>query len=86
MVHARVGGSRQLGAVVRTARERTGLSQTALAQHADLERQWLVLLENGKLENPKLSNVLKVLDALGLELAVQDSVHETSLDQLMGRS
>jgi transcriptional regulator with XRE-family HTH domain len=64
--------ARQLGAVVRSARERAGLSQRDLAQQAGLERQWVVLLEGGRIGNPNFTNTLKVLAALGLRLQVAD--------------
>jgi transcriptional regulator with XRE-family HTH domain len=64
--------SRQLGAVVRSARERIGLSQRELAQQAGLERQWVVLLEGGRIGNPNFTNTLKVLAALGLRLQVAE--------------
>lgn len=81
--------ARQLGAVIRAARERAGLSQRELAERADLERQWIVLLETGKLDNPTLRNVFKATAALGLqlELTALDDVgsDQPGLDDLLGR-
>lgn len=77
--------SRRLGAIVRAERERRGWSQTEFAARAGVTRQWLVLLESGRLANPTLANVFKTVSALGLELHVarhDDSV-ELDLDGLL---
>lgn len=76
--------SRQLGAALRAARERDGRSQGALARSADVERQWLVLLETGKLDNPTLRNVFKVADALNLHLEIAGRDDESKLDPGQG--
>lgn len=77
--------ARQLGAVVRTFRERSGLTQVELARRAGVERQWLVLFENGKVDNPMLGNVLAVTDALNLRLqAVEAPATGVDLDDLFG--
>jgi hypothetical protein len=49
----------------------------------------VVLLENGRLDNPTLGNVFKALGALGLHLEVAEtdqpeSEHGISLDDLLG--
>lgn len=77
----------QLGALVRAARERAGLSQTELAGRAAVTRQWLVLLETGRLMNPTLTNVFKTTAALGLELQVAQRRPDDApdLDSTMGR-
>lgn len=90
MAGALVSSGRQLGAVVRSARERAKLSQAALAQQAGLERQWVVRLETGRLDNPTLVNVFKVLAALDLHMQVAEDVgggeYGVSLDDLVGGS
>lgn len=77
--------ARQLGAVVRTVRERSGLTQVELARKASVERQWLVLFENGKVDNPTLGNILAVTTALNLRLqAVEESAQDVTIDDLFG--
>lgn len=80
--------ARQLGAAVRAARERAGLSQRELAARAGVERQWLVLLETGRVANPMLGNVFKTLAALELQLEVAPASVRAqgtpTLDELMG--
>ena len=80
--------ARQLGAVLRSTRERAGHSQAVLARRAGVERQWLVLLETGRIDNPTLGNVMKVVAALDLQLLVaghgDESTPEPTLDELMG--
>lgn len=78
----------RLGAAVRAERERTGQSQTSLAAKAGVTRQWLVLLESGRLPNPTLAPILRTLAALGLELQVakRSGGDDLDLDVLMGRS
>lgn len=82
-----IEGVAQLGAVVRAARESRALAQHALAEQAGVARQWLVLLETGRLRNPTLHKILAVLHALDLELLVgaRDLRQEMDLDQLMGQ-
>lgn len=69
---------RQLGAVLRAARLRRGWSQTELAERAAVDRLWLVKLETGHLDNPTLRRVLQVVESLGLQLSVQESVRGDS--------
>ncbi|MFE4467432.1 helix-turn-helix domain-containing protein [Leifsonia sp. NPDC056824] len=61
---------RQLGGALRHARLEAQLSQADLARLARVDRSWLVLLENGRTANPTLGKVLRVVDALQLELLV----------------
>lgn len=77
--------ARQLGAVVRSARERAGLTQVEFARSAGVERQWLVLFETGKVYNPSLARVLAVVSALGLRLQVAEAPKSDSpsLDDLL---
>ncbi|MFE3545437.1 helix-turn-helix transcriptional regulator [Nocardia sp. NPDC059177] len=79
--------SPQLGSVVRAERESRSLAQAELAEQAGVTRQWLVRLETGRLTNPTLQNVLRVLDSLGLDLTVgpRASRNEPDLGHLMGR-
>lgn len=70
--------ARQLGAVMRAARLSSGWSQTELAERADVDRPWLVKLETGHLDNPTLRRVLQVVEALGLQMSVQELVDDDS--------
>lgn len=80
--------SPQLGAIVRTAREARSLAQVELAERAGVTRQWLVRLETGRLANPTLQNILRVLHVLDLDLSVGERERRTEPDlgRLMGRS
>jgi y4mF family transcriptional regulator len=59
----------QLGAAVRAARERMGLTQAQLARRAAVGLKFLYELEAGK-DTLRSDKVLDVLDVLGLELVV----------------
>lgn len=53
------------GAVLRTAREKAGMTQEQLAFDADLDRTYISRLENGKM-SPTLDTLLRLGDALGV--------------------
>ena len=59
----------ELGALVRAAREKAGLTQVELARRARVSREWLVKVENGRTsaEMPRVMDVLAELD-LGLDV------------------
>lgn len=59
----------QLGAAVRAARERMGLTQAQLARRAAVGLKFLYELESGK-DTLRADKVLDVLEVLGLELVV----------------
>lgn len=67
-----------LGAMIRTARRRMDWSQTDLARHASMSQQIISGLENG-VSSPRLDTILKVMAALGLDLAVM-SRQKPSID------
>lgn len=60
---------KQIGNLVRRARRKQGLSQTALGQRAGLRQETISLIETG---NPaaKLETILAVLAALDLEFRI----------------
>lgn len=60
---------RQLGAAVREARERMGLTQARLARRAAVGLKFLYELESGK-DTLRADKVLDVLDVLALQLVV----------------
>ena len=78
----------QLGAAVRSAREARELTQVGLAAQAGVARQWLVRLEAGRLPNPTLQNIFRVLHVLDLELSVASRTRPDApdLDVLLGGS
>ena len=59
----------ELGALVREARERAGMTQTELAQRARVSREWLLKVEAGR-TSAEMPRVLAVLAELGLVLDV----------------
>ncbi|WP_328524124.1 helix-turn-helix domain-containing protein [Kribbella sp. NBC_00359] len=63
--------TRDLGAAVRDARTKRHLTQSQLAQHAGVSRDWLVRLEQG---HPRLELrlVLDTVAAVGLRLLTDD--------------
>lgn len=61
-----------LGAHVRAARKRRGLTQAELSARAGVSRQWLVRLERGESPRAELGLVLAVLGHLGLEVHLTD--------------
>ena len=62
---------RDLGAAVREARRRAGLSQQALADRAGVPRQWVSRLETGSNPGAELRKVLDVFAALSLTVVLQ---------------
>jgi HTH-type transcriptional regulator/antitoxin HipB len=65
----RVRTSIELGLVIRNYRQQLGLSQSELARRADVGRQWLVAVEQGK-PGAEIGLVLRTLSALGATLSV----------------
>ncbi|GAA1705994.1 hypothetical protein GCM10009745_62300 [Kribbella yunnanensis] len=66
-----IRSARNLGAAVRDARRRQGLTQQELARRAGVSREWLVRLEKGH-ARLELQLVLNTLAAVGLVLEVSD--------------
>ena len=56
-----------VGGLVRTTRERAGLTQVELARTAGVSREWLVKLESGR-SRAEMPRVLDVLSVLGVAL------------------
>lgn len=59
---------RELGAMLRTARDDRRYSVHALATYADVSPQKVVRLEAGQIEEPKITDLARLADALGLPL------------------
>ena len=68
----------QIGAAIRSARRRAGLTQQQLAERAGVSRRWLIALESGHAERAELGKVLDTLDTLGLDLTVSTTPRATS--------
>lgn len=68
----RVRTAGDVGALVRDARRRRGLTQDQLAGRAGVTRRWLSALESGK-ASVELGLVLATLDVLGVTLAAAES-------------
>lgn len=62
--------ARQVGYPIRDQRKALGLTQAELARRVGVSRQLIVKLELGTATGIALDTLLKVLDVLGLEVAV----------------
>ncbi|WP_448060437.1 helix-turn-helix domain-containing protein [Cellulomonas hominis] len=69
----RVRTMADVGALVRDARERSGLTQAELARRARVSREWLIKVESGRTsaEMPRVLDVLAELD-LALDIAPEE--------------
>jgi len=65
----RVRAIRDLAAAVRGRRKDLHMSQEELAAHAGVSRKWVYEFEAGK-PNAEVGLILRVLEALGLELGL----------------
>ena len=71
-----------LGLALREQRKRRGLTQAELARQAGLSRATLSLLENGSVPELGIRKVIRVLELLGLELAVRPAGAPPTLEEL----
>jgi HTH-type transcriptional regulator/antitoxin HipB len=79
----RVDTARDLGLYLRDERRRAGLSQSAVAERAEVSRRWLVNFENGK-ATAEFGLILKVIRALGLIVEVKTApARQVDLDALL---
>ncbi len=58
--------------LIRRARELSGLSQTELARRSGIAAPTISAYETGR-RDPSVTNLLRILDAAGLDLALQES-------------
>lgn len=74
----------ELGAAIRAERKRRGLTQAAVAEQAEVSREWLSRLENGA---PRLEveKVLRTLHVLDIKLVTADA-RPTQRDIAMAQS
>ena len=75
-----IASSIELGQVIRTERKRLGVTQKELAMAAGTGLRFLIELERGK-PTSQLAGAFKVLQALGIKLAVATSGVSESKDQ-----
>jgi transcriptional regulator with XRE-family HTH domain len=61
---------KKLGQAIRQLRTDGGFSQMALASEAGLDKTYIGLIERAEV-NPTVGTLLKLADALGLELVVE---------------
>ena len=61
-------------------RKRSGLTQLELAEMADVGKNMVYELENGK-QSVQLSNLLKILRVLNIELTFQSPLRESFLKE-----
>ena len=61
---------RQLGVAVRDQRKRLNLTQAQLAERSRVSRRLITNLELGDADGIALSNVLRILDTLNMDLSV----------------
>lgn len=71
-----VNSLRDLAALARGRRRELGLSQAELAVRAHVSRQWVSAFESGK-ASAEVGLVIRLLDALGLRLAVADAARSS---------
>ena len=76
----------ELGSEVARVRKERRLSQTDLARAAAVSRQSISLLERGAVSDLGVQKVMRVLDALDLELVVRPVGHPVTLDDLRPKS
>jgi HTH-type transcriptional regulator/antitoxin HipB len=62
-----------LGAIIRERRRQLQLDQRTLAERVGVSRQWIVEAERGK-PRAEVGLILRTLEALGLNLAVDEAV------------
>lgn len=83
-----------LGAAIRDRRRALDLSQRELAERVGVSRQWIVEIEGGK-SRAQLGLVLRTLEALGVNLAMDDgstasapgpAISSSDIDALLDRA
>lgn len=75
----------ELGATVRAERKRRGLTQAAVAEQAEVSREWLSRLENGGAPRLEVEKVLRTLNVLKIKFVTADA-RPTQRDIAMAQS
>jgi HTH-type transcriptional regulator/antitoxin HipB len=81
----RVMNAADVGAVLRDARQRQGITQAQLAKSVGASRAWVVAVEAGS-PNARLDLVLRALQWVDLAMDVSRDEAAAELDRLIGRS
>jgi len=76
----------ELGETIREARRSAGMTQEQLAKASGVSRVRVVQLETGTAMDMQMSNVLRLLGALGLELQIaREGDARPSFEEIMAR-
>ena len=59
---------RRLGKVLKTCREKKGMTQVQLAKKAKVTQAYLAMLEGGSKKNPSLATLRRIAKALGVKI------------------
>jgi HTH-type transcriptional regulator/antitoxin HipB len=70
----------QLAHIILFHRKRSGLTQLELAEMADVGKNMVYELENGK-KSVQLDNLLRILQVLNIELTFQSPLRESFLKE-----
>jgi transcriptional regulator with XRE-family HTH domain len=79
----RVTNAAGLGAVLRDARHRQGMTQAQLAESVGVSRAWVVAVESGS-PNARLDLVLRALQWVDLAVDVSRDEATAELDRMFG--
>lgn len=79
----RVTNAAGLGAVLRDARRRQGMTQAELAESVGVSRAWVVAVESGS-PNARLDLVLRALQWVDLAVDVSRDEAAAELDRMLG--
>lgn len=80
----RVRNANDVGAILRDARQRQGLTQAQLAEAIGTSRPWVVSVEAGS-ANARLDLVLRALQWVDLAVDVHHDFDGDALDAMFGR-
>lgn len=72
----------QIGALIRNARKRAGITQATLGNASGISRLTINQLENGELNDIGSKKLALILGVLNLEIAVRDASPLPTLDEI----
>lgn len=72
----------EIGQKIRTARKLRGLSQAELAKSLGMSRTTIGQIESGTVQEIGVRKLMRLLDALGLELRVRPAGRPPTLEEL----
>lgn len=67
-----IRSSRQVGQMIRAARQQKKITQTELASLVGATNEWISRLEQGGLQNPGFGTLMRVFEALDLDLHLNE--------------